>query len=133
MNNLIEIKIPPLKEYISVARYATALYANSLGFDIEKIEDIKLVVGEACNNAVLYGDAEENEIVIKLHSDDNSMLIDIFDQGYGFDVDNYKNPNLDNPEEGGFGIYIIKELSDYLNIDSNKDNGTHLNIKFDLL
>ncbi len=133
MKNLLEIKIPPVKDFISVARYTAAIYANSVGFDIEKIEDIKLVVGEACNNAVLYGDTRENNILIKFYTAEDSMQIDIVDKGYGFDIDSHKNPNLDNPEEGGFGIFIIKELSDYLKIESSKDEGTHLNIRFNLV
>ncbi len=81
MNNIIEIKIPPLKDYISTVRYTAGVYANNLGFDIETIEDIKLVVGEACNNAVLYGDDKSNEVQIKFYSDSKSMYIDINDKG----------------------------------------------------
>ncbi len=132
MSNIIELKLAPLKEYISVARYTSCVFANSMGFDYEKIEDIKLVVGEACNNAVLYGDVNHNELFIRFYDDGNSFFIEIKDRGYGFDVDKYKNPDLDKPDEGGFGIYIMKKLADDLSIKSDKENGTVLSIRFDL-
>ncbi len=128
----IEMKIPPINEYITAVRYTAAIYANSLNFDIETIEDIKLVVGEACNNAVLYGDTSSNEVFIKFYSNDKSMIIDIIDKGYGFNIDNYENPDLDDPKSGGLGLYIIKTLSDNFEIKSDSDNGTVLSIFFDL-
>ncbi|MDO4772127.1 MAG: ATP-binding protein [Bacillota bacterium] len=133
MNNKIEIRIPPLKEYIPAVRFTAALFANHVGFDIERIEDIKLVVGEACNNAVLYGDPGTNEISIQLYVEQESMFVDIIDKGYGFEIGKYKDPNLDEPDEGGFGIYIIKTLSDAMEIKSNQENGTFLNIRFNLV
>ena len=132
MNQKIEIRIPPLKEYIPAVRFTAALFANHVVFDIERIEDIKLVVGEACNNAVLYGDPGTNEILIQLYVEQRTMSVDIIDKGYGFEIEKYKDPNLDEPDEGGFGIYIIKTLSDAMEIKSNQENGTFLNIRFNL-
>ncbi len=133
MDNVLEIKIPPLKDYISAVRYTAGVYANSLGFDLEKIEDIRLVVGEACNNAVLYGDKSINEIRVIFSHDEKSLFIEIIDKGYGFELDQYENPNLDDPNEGGFGIYIIKKLSDEFSFKSDKSSGTVLSIKFNIV
>lgn len=132
MENMIEIKIPPRREFIPTLRFAAGIFANSLGFDIEKIEDIKLVVGEACNNSVLYGDAADNEITVKFYSREEAMFIEVTDKGYGFEIDAYRDPVLERPEEGGFGIYIIKSLSDMVEIKSSLHQGTSLCIKFNL-
>ncbi len=129
---ILEIKIPPSKEFISPVRYSAGIYANTLGFDLETIEDIKLAVGEACNNAVLYGDPDLNEVLVKFYSEDKSMFVEITDKGYGFETNKYESPDLEDPEGGGLGIYIIKTLSDGLEYRSDDNKGTILTIRFDL-
>ncbi len=57
MKDCISLKLPTKSEYVSVARLTASVVANNMGFDIESIEDIKVAVGEACNNAVLHAHA----------------------------------------------------------------------------
>lgn len=124
------LSLPAEKENICVARYAAGVVANSMGFDFEKIEDIKLVVGEACNNSVLHCDNKNNLIRICISKEKDSLVIKIRDHGYGFDLENYKEPKIGKLEEGGFGIYIMKSLSDELIFLKDDEPGTVLYIKF---
>ncbi len=57
MKDCISLTLPTKSEYVSVARLTASVVANNMGFDIESIEDIKVAVGEACNNAVLHAHA----------------------------------------------------------------------------
>src|SRR6056297_1468251 len=50
----IDLSIPSNPEYVSIVRLTASVIANSIGFDFEEIEDIKVAVSEACNNVVVH-------------------------------------------------------------------------------
>lgn len=50
----LEMQIPAQSEWVRVVRLATAGVASRIGFSYEEIEDIKLAITEACNNAILH-------------------------------------------------------------------------------
>lgn len=133
MHNLVELKLPAKKEYIPIVRYAAMVYANDLGFDFERIEDIKLVISEAINNAVIHSDFEDAEVVVNLYSHGEGMKIEVRDSGKGFHTSNYEAPNLDNEQCSGYGIYIMQTLSDSVEVISGDGRGTHLIIEFNLV
>lgn len=51
----IEIALPARPEYVAVVRLATAGLAGRTGLSFDDAEDLKLVLGEACNVAILSG------------------------------------------------------------------------------
>ncbi len=115
--------IPRKKEYVSCARLTVTSIAAVAGFDIEKVEDIRLAVGEACNNAVLHSNGSDS-IEISLEFDNPRITISVKDDGDGFVLDR-ENEELDKEYNGsGLGIYIIKSLMDDVNIVSEKNLGT---------
>lgn len=50
----IEIHIPSSTEYVRVVRLAVLGVASRMPFSYDDVEDIKLAVSEACNNAILH-------------------------------------------------------------------------------
>ncbi len=50
----IEVRIPAHAEYVRVVRLVVTGVASRLAFSVDDIEDIKLAVTEACNNAILH-------------------------------------------------------------------------------
>jgi len=85
------MSLPSKPEYVSVARLTASFVANQMGFDIEIIEDIKLAVGEACNNAILHSGSDETYKLEFIKLDDN-LTIEVVDQGKGFSIEKYKKP-----------------------------------------
>lgn len=75
----ITITIPPKSIYIKSIRLFTASLASDLGFDIEQVEDLRVVVSEAINYKlsdqeieVVYT-ANEKELEIKVIGKDKSL------------------------------------------------------------
>lgn len=75
----ITITIPPKSIYIKSIRLFTASLASDLGFDIEKVEDLRVVVSEAINYKlsdkeiqVVYT-VNEKELEIKVIGKDKSL------------------------------------------------------------
>jgi len=125
MNDVVNLSLPSKPEYVSVARLTASFVANKMGFDIEAIEDIKLAVGEACNNAVLHS-GSFNTYNLEFIKNDATLVIEVKDFGNGFKVENYTEPKLDDPQENGLGLFIIKSLMDSVSIESIEGSGTKI-------
>ncbi len=124
MNEVISIKLPSKAEYVSIARLTASVLANNIGFNFEEIEDIKVAVGEACNNAVLHGESHSDEIMINFGVFHDKFEVSVMDQGIGFDMNEYIEPDLENPKVGGLGIFIMKSLMDEVELDTHPQEGT---------
>ncbi len=125
MKEAINLSLPSKPEYVSIARLTASFIANQMGFDVEIIEDIKLAVGEACNNAIIHSGSEETYKIEFLNLT-NELKIEIRDHGKGFSMDNYKKPNADDLQENGLGLFIIKSLMDQVDIESFEGRGTKI-------
>lgn len=125
---MIKIKLPSKPEYVSIARLTASVVSNTVGFDIEEIDDIKVAVGEACNNAVMHGAGQDSEYEVEFMPGDGKIEIHVKDQGMGFDENKYEEPDLDNLKGNGLGIYIIKSLMDEVDIIGSDQSGTVLKL-----
>lgn len=125
MNDIISISLPTKSEYVSIARLTASVVANKVGFDVEDIEDIKVTVGEACNNAVLHG-KESGSFTLNFIAESDRMVIEVVDCGDGFEISDYQEPDLDNPKENGLGLFIMKSLMDEVLVNTSKGCGTKL-------
>jgi len=125
MNDTVNLSLPSKPEYVSVARLTASFVANKMGFDIEAIEDIKLAVGEACNNAVLHSGSKDT-YNLEFRQNNETLFIEIKDFGNGFNFNNYHEPKLEDPQESGLGLFIIKSLMDEVVIDTEEGLGTKI-------
>lgn len=125
MSDIINISLPSKPEYVSVARLTASYIASQMNFDIEEIEDIKLAVGEACNNVVLHSGSEQT-YEMKFTNLFNELQIEIMDQGKGFEMDAYKQPSIENLQENGMGLFIIQSLMDDVKIETKNGVGTKI-------
>lgn len=128
MNEVVTIQLPSKAEYVSIARLTASVIANNSGFDFEDIEDIKVAVGEACNNAVLHSGSQNETFEIVFHVNQNQLSIEIKDQGNGFEIKDYHEPDLENPQVGGLGIFIMKSLMDEVELISEPNKGTAIKL-----
>ena len=118
-------------EYMSVVRLTTSAVTSKVGFDIEEIDDVKVAIGEACNNIIKHGLVEGKgcfNIEYSIYED--KLIISVKDEGCGFDTSEIKEPridgNVDKIDESGLGIFIIKSLMDEVVINSDEEHGTEI-------
>lgn len=131
MKDNFKFIVPGKPEYIGAIRLAVSSLANNIGFDIEAIEDIKVAVSEACTNIVIHGHDEdkkienlEYEVTCEIFND--KLSISVEDEGAGYDVENYSEPDLNAENTNGFGIFIIRALMDEVEVTSEIGVGTHI-------
>ncbi len=74
----IELSLPFKSEYVSIARLTVSGVANSIGFDMDSIEDIKVCIAEICNKLVRVGSSKADcfRIIFNIYED---KLISVFD------------------------------------------------------
>jgi len=94
----------------------------------DTMHDVTAAVIEAVNNAQVHAYPEEGPITVRMTLANGEIVIEVCDEGVGFDEKTYQPPDLRGYEgltrDRGRGIYLIKELMDRIFIDSRADQGT---------
>ena len=132
--DVIELKIPSLPKYVSVACLTVSNIAHQMSFGKDTIEDIGLAVSEACTNVVKYAykkKSASNVIVIRAGIYPDKLDIVVMDTGRGFDPKKIKayqrNIMTTKADKSlGQGIFLIKSLMDKVEILSRNKNGTQV-------
>ncbi len=109
----VELKLPLEAAYVSIARLSAAGIANSIGFDIEEIEDVKVAISEVCNKLVSGYKGVNTSYTIEFSILPNKMII-------VFKCD-LKNMQLLLGDENELGMAIIDALMDEVDVKPNKD------------
>ncbi|KAB8141460.1 ATP-binding protein [Chloroflexia bacterium SDU3-3] len=115
----LELSIPSEFGYEKIAREAVAAFARRLGFDCERIEDLKTALGEACINAIEHGNQRGSGLRVSVSCvvNESALLIDVQDQG----VQRFQGcgapATIDSKLDGaapyrGMGLMLIRELVD---------------------
>lgn len=121
MKNHIDIKItvPNQTRYLSlIGRIGENMVheLDSFPGDREALgQHINMVLTEALVNAIKHAKSTDpnTEVQISINADDKELVIRVYDNGQGFDLDLVPGCNCPDPlEEQGRGIYIIRSLMD---------------------
>ena len=134
-----DFEIPARPEYLSLVRSLVVEAAESdTKLSRERVEDFKVAVSEATTNAIeAHARACRDESIrIRCTVTDDRLEFHITDRGYGFYPDQIQVlPEPDDPSrlnfERGLGIYLMRVLSDKVEIQSGPD-GTEVSLAIDL-
>jgi anti-sigma regulatory factor (Ser/Thr protein kinase) len=76
--------------------------------------DLAVVLSEACSNAIRHGyeERDDGRIDLELRLDANAVELSVRDYGKGFDPGAYRAPDLRQPHVGGYGIHLMNQLAD---------------------
>ncbi len=96
----------------------------------QRVDDLKTVVTEACNNVVLhaYPGAEEGPLEVTASASDDAIEIEVQDQGSGFQPSSGVGDELSL----GLGLPLIAALSDSFEISGAAGKGTRMRMRFEL-
>jgi serine/threonine-protein kinase RsbW len=113
----VRLTIPAKPEYITLSRLALAGLSRVRTLPDDTLADLKLALTEACSNSVrhAYGDGEGHvDISFELH--DDRLVVEVADDGSGFEPESAGKGNDDELSEGGLGIAIIRSIADEVEI-----------------
>lgn len=114
--SVVSLVIPAKAEYIALGRLALTGLLRSQAVEPEVVADVKLALTEACSNSIrhAYADGRAGQVEIRYELAGDELVIEVWDEGDGFDPDRLAGP--DELDEGGLGIAIIRAVTDELSI-----------------
>ncbi len=106
--------MPTTLRCIDDVREWAVAQVRDAGGDEECVFAVELALAEALANIVRHSFREDpNQLVpVSLTIDDEMVRITIRDRGEPFDQNAYRSPELDQPRESGYGVYLIEEVMD---------------------
>jgi serine/threonine-protein kinase RsbW len=114
----VRLTIPARAEYITLCRLALTGIARVRDFPDEVLADLKLALTEAASNSVRHaysGDDESGVVEISYELRADRLVIEVTDDGEGFDPEETGGPP-EELSEGGLGIAIIRSIADEVEI-----------------
>jgi serine/threonine-protein kinase RsbW len=123
----LHLVLPAAPENVIIVRQAVAGLGEALGLQAQRVDDLKAVVTEACNNVVIHAyDGEPGPLEVSAVSGDEEVAVVIQDHGRGF------TPRADQPGEAslGIGLPLIASLSDSFEIRGGAGEGTRTTVRF---
>ena len=115
----VRLRVPARPEYIALARLALSGVAELAPLSDEDVADLKLALTEAVSNSVRHAYADGAGFVsIAYELSGDALVVEVVDDGKGFDPD--RPPPLEGEEltEGGLGIAIIRTIADEFELQS---------------
>ena len=130
---LVNIPSDPIFE--RVVRASANELGQVIGLPPERIEDLKLAVSEAVNNAIDHGNQREVAKLVEVMFvlDHDKLEVRISDQGHGVEQPDFSRriieaQNLDSGMHRGFGLYLLSALVDDYELRSSQ-HGTVLTLR----
>ena len=121
----IRLKIPCREEFAATVRLQAEAIARRVLFSDEEIYDIITAVGEVCDNAIEHGRTDLG-IEVDYMMTASEFRVEVKDFGSGFDPSGRGDEPPDVFAESGRGIFLMKNLMDTLEIQSEIGRGTKI-------
>lgn len=106
--------------------------AGAAGLGEEAVCAVEMAVDEACTNIIehAYGGEGRGDIECTCQINQDKLTVKLRDYGCPFDPSNVPEPNisaaLEDREEGGLGLYLIRRLMDEVHFEFTPDSGNVL-------
>lgn len=129
------VNIPSNPVFERVVRASADEVGQAIGLAPDRIEDLKLAVSEAVNNAIEHGNGRQAaklvEVVFML--DHEKLEVRIRDEGEGAERVDFarrvvEEHNLEAGMHRGFGMYLINALVDDCEVSSSQQ-GTVMTLR----
>jgi serine/threonine-protein kinase RsbW len=131
---MVELRLPSRLGYERVAMDAASTLAKRMGFHGNRVDDLKTAISEAVTNAIEHGNQhnEAMKVVVLLTARDSELIISVADEGNTvFDQTSVPTTpdiqkKLDMSDKGGWGIWLIRELMDEVEISTAPSGGNQV-------
>jgi serine/threonine-protein kinase RsbW len=123
---VVDLRFPADSRYLVLARLSLAGLAPLARLDPDALLDLKLAVTEACSNAIrhAYPADEPGEVRVRIELSPDRVLVEVSDNGSGFDSSGVQSWSASAMREEGMGLSIIETVTDELEIASSAESGT---------
>ncbi|HEX2358183.1 MAG TPA: ATP-binding protein [Solirubrobacterales bacterium] len=124
----LHLVLPARAENLIVVRQAIAGLGEALGMPGQRVDDLKTVVTEACNNVVVHAyDGIPGPLEVTASSDDDEVEVTVSDEGMGF-----QPRATESGSTLGLGLPLIASLSNSFEVTGRPGVGTSTKVRFAL-
>ena len=128
----LKVSLPKIPDIELVALEGLDRLAHHLGIADEKIGEAKVLVTEAIINALEHSGEDNPTVRVEFAMTKQELTILVRDYGKGFEPSSIEDPDLESKlgakSKRGWGLKLMKTMSDDFHIESNK-HGTRITIK----
>lgn len=91
------------------------------------IQRLRLALAEGYSNAVRHAHKGKPSLPVKLRLEvvQDLILLEIWDQGDGYDIQQYSAPKPEDRQEGGYGWMILSRLVDDVRYETDLNGGSN--------
>ncbi|MGV3723223.1 MAG: ATP-binding protein [Actinomycetota bacterium] len=110
----LDLYLRSCPEFLARLRNVMTAVAREAQLDQSTEFALNSAVTEAATNAIRHGSPEgsRNHVRVSFHLDRNALVVDIADQGRGFDPAQVPVPVPGELKENGYGIHMMREMMD---------------------
>ena len=115
----VELRLPSRLGFEKVAMSTAASLAELMGFEPDRIEDLKTAISETCINAMEHGNHFNDLLLVYVTftMEDNALEVRVRDCGSGVKDPNPHKPDMERKLHGeeqarGMGMFLIQSLVD---------------------
>jgi serine/threonine-protein kinase RsbW len=117
-SRIVRLTIPAKPEYITLSRLALTGLSRVRTLPEDTLADLKLALTEACSNSVRHAyDGGEGQVEISFELHDDRLVVEVADDGTGFEPEGAAKRGEEELTEGGLGIAIIRSIADEVAIE----------------
>jgi anti-sigma regulatory factor (Ser/Thr protein kinase) len=124
------MQLPALAENVSLVRDTVKREAEAMGMGPREVDDLRTVVSEACNNAVLHAypaAAKQRPLEVELRRQGDALEVVVRDRGRGM------HPRgEEGPDSLRLGLSLIGSLASHFVLRSGHEQGTELAVTIPL-
>jgi serine/threonine-protein kinase RsbW len=131
--DVLRLELPCAAKYLQVVRLAVGGAADRAGLSVEDIHDLKVAVTEACTNVIDHAFDEDAirsgraRMVVTMIIGEGEIRVEVEDEGRGFEPKHVlAHFNSAPPQPGRLGLYLIRQMTDELQIISAPGSGTKI-------
>lgn len=106
----VKLIIPKKSEYLSTIRLTTSAISNINGYNIDEIDDIKVIISEICIFFINSNEKNDKPFEIEYFIEKNKLKIEVCDLNDGEITEN-------NKTDSEMCILIIESLADKYKVD----------------
>lgn len=113
-SSVMELHLSSSATHLYRLRQVMGVIAQRTGLSEEAEMHLRIAITEAAANAIAHGSPHgaRNHVRVSFNLDPGALIVDVADQGPGFDPDSIPVPDVDGVDQRGYGLMLIRRSVD---------------------